>query len=248
MVGDRRCTNDTQKQERFDALAEQIKDEKRLKLNDKQLDVIKKLIEKSQFREATEYCRAVHAEMEALLSVARSNTGATKGAILYVTTEPCHNCTKHIICAGVTNVIFIEPYPKSLASELHADAMDLTSPESQPKNEKVKFLHYYGLAPNRYHDFFTITEEIKEKETGKYKVKSKEDQSNSPRFAVRIGKRTREIETDKTKIDYRDTTTLFELFCQLEMIKIVTTNQKLPSRHRIKNRTTKDRKNANKPN
>ena len=44
-----------------------------------------------------------HAEMEALLSCARSGV-STRGATLYSTTFPCHNCAKHIIAAGVARV------------------------------------------------------------------------------------------------------------------------------------------------
>lgn len=47
----------------------------------------------------TEYGRAVHAEMEALLSCARSGT-SSRGAHLFTTTFPCHNCAKHIVGAG----------------------------------------------------------------------------------------------------------------------------------------------------
>jgi deoxycytidylate deaminase len=70
----------------------------------------------------TEYGRAVHAEMDALLTCARSGVSPT-GAILYTTTFPCHNCTRHIVAAGIERVIYIEPYAKSRAEELHDDAI-----------------------------------------------------------------------------------------------------------------------------
>jgi deoxycytidylate deaminase len=70
----------------------------------------------------TEYGRAVHAEMDALLTCARSGVSPT-GAILYTTTFPCHNCTRHVIAAGIERVIYIEPYAKSRAEELHEDAI-----------------------------------------------------------------------------------------------------------------------------
>ena len=62
----------------------------------------------------TEYGRVVHAEMHALCDAARLGK-AIKGATLYCTTFPCHNCTKHILAAGIRRVVYIEPYPKSLA-------------------------------------------------------------------------------------------------------------------------------------
>jgi deoxycytidylate deaminase len=70
----------------------------------------------------SEFGRAVHAEMDALLTCARSGVSPT-GAILYTTTFPCHNCTRHIVAAGIERVIYIEPYAKSRAEELHDDAI-----------------------------------------------------------------------------------------------------------------------------
>jgi deoxycytidylate deaminase len=60
------------------------------------------------FFDITEFGRAVHAEMEALLACARSGRSA-RDAVLYTTTFPCHNCTRHIIAAGISKVIYIEP-------------------------------------------------------------------------------------------------------------------------------------------
>jgi deoxycytidylate deaminase len=48
----------------------------------------------------TEFGRAVHAEMEALLCCARSGVSPRFGS-LFTTTFPCHNCAKHIIAAGI---------------------------------------------------------------------------------------------------------------------------------------------------
>ena len=58
----------------------------------------------------------VHAEMEALLSCARSGVSPV-GGTLYSTTFPCHNCAKHIVAAGLRRVVYVEPYPKSRAVE-----------------------------------------------------------------------------------------------------------------------------------
>ncbi|WP_420243845.1 deaminase [Roseiterribacter gracilis] len=69
-----------------------------------------------------EFSRSVHAEMDALLAAGR--TGATTaGTRLFVTTFPCHYCARHIVAAGVKEVQFIEPYPKSKALSLHRDAI-----------------------------------------------------------------------------------------------------------------------------
>lgn len=90
-----------------------------------------------------EFSRSVHAEMEAIVSVARLGTGSTAGATLYTTTFPCHNCARHIVAAGVTTVYYVEPYSKSLALELHSDAITL----DENTRDKVRFLQYEGFAP-----------------------------------------------------------------------------------------------------
>jgi deoxycytidylate deaminase len=83
-----------------------------------------KTIRDSQFMDALEYGRIVHAEMSAIIDAARLGR-ALKGATLYCTTFPCHMCAKHIIASGIEKVVFLEPYPKSLASELHCDAIEI---------------------------------------------------------------------------------------------------------------------------
>ena len=96
----------------------------------------------SESKNLIEFSRSVHAEMEAIVSVARSGKGSTVGGTLYTTTFPCHSCARHIIAAGIKRVIFIEPYGKSLALDLHDDAITLTD-----ETDKVKFIQYEGFAP-----------------------------------------------------------------------------------------------------
>jgi len=99
----------------------------------------------------TEYSRAVHAEMEAILSCTRTR-GQTRGATLYSTTFPCHNCAKHIIGAGISRVVFIEPYPKSQALALHADSIAL----ERARADRVLFEPFIGLGPRRFMELFAI--------------------------------------------------------------------------------------------
>jgi len=107
--------------------------------------------------EITEYGRAVHAEMDALLTCARSGVSPT-GAILYTTTFPCHNCTRHIIAAGIERVIYIEPYAKSRAEELHEDAIVIEEKALMPNRgaRKVPFTHFVGVGPRKYFDLFSL--------------------------------------------------------------------------------------------
>ncbi|MGM0409135.1 MAG: deoxycytidylate deaminase [Bacillota bacterium] len=50
--------------------------------------------------------RAVHAEINAIIQAGKES----KGAILYVTHQPCINCCQAIIQAGIEKVIYINKY------------------------------------------------------------------------------------------------------------------------------------------
>jgi deoxycytidylate deaminase len=102
----------------------------------------------------TEFGRSVHAEMEAILSCARTGI-STVGATLYTTTFPCHNCTKHIVDAGIERVVYVEPYPKSKALKLHSDSIVVGSRKIEDATHVV-FEPFVGVAARRYLDLFSI--------------------------------------------------------------------------------------------
>ena len=118
--------------------------------NSSEAEFIRTKLDSSPITDITEYGRVVHAEMEALLACARLGI-ATSGTTLYCTTFPCHNCAKHIIAAGVTRVVYIEPYPKSRAIRHHADAIT----EKDDAN-LVQFVPFTGIGPKRYFDLFSM--------------------------------------------------------------------------------------------
>jgi deoxycytidylate deaminase len=99
----------------------------------------------------TEFGRAVHAEMAAILDAARRGQ-AIRGATLYTTTFPCHNCAKHIVGAGIGSVVYIAPYPKSLAEDLHPDSIEI-DPIDDPCDHVV-FRPFVGIAPLSYLPIF----------------------------------------------------------------------------------------------
>lgn len=111
----------------------------------------------TKLKQITEYGRAVHAEMEALLACARGGQ-SSRGATLYVTTFPCHNCARHIIAAGVTRVVYVEPYPKSRALELHNKDLVETAPSvmAPDDDDRVRFEPYLGIGPRRFLDHFSM--------------------------------------------------------------------------------------------
>jgi tRNA(Arg) A34 adenosine deaminase TadA len=112
-------------------------------------------VKSSMIMDVIEYGRMVHAEMNALTDAARRGS-ATKNATLYCTTFPCHICAKHIVASGVSRVVYLEPYPKSLAQELHADSISVDgSPRGRFSHYPVvKFEHFSGVTPRRYREFF----------------------------------------------------------------------------------------------
>lgn len=71
--------------------------------------------------ERHELCRGLHAEQNAIIQAAKHGTNID-GATLYCTTMPCIICTKMIINAGITRVIYGEGYADELAREMVAEA------------------------------------------------------------------------------------------------------------------------------
>jgi deoxycytidylate deaminase len=140
-------------------------DENRLKLLGAVEDTLKKLNIPSestkkimnefknsrQFKGIVEFSRAIHAEMDAIVSAARTSQIGLKNSTLYCTTYPCHNCARHIVAAGVKKVVYIEPYDKSFASTLHSDALS-SEDEGIPRSGKrvVLMEPFIGVSPKQY--------------------------------------------------------------------------------------------------
>lgn len=104
----------------------------------------------AQLMDLLEFGRMIHAEMSAICDAARTGR-SIRGATLYCTTFPCHMCAKHIVAAGVRRVVYIEPYPKSYAQQLHSDAIIVGRTKS---DKKVVFEPFIGISPFRYRDLF----------------------------------------------------------------------------------------------
>ncbi len=125
---------------------------------------LSKALRGSPLKDLTEFGRAVHAEMDALMASVRVGVSVRRGT-LYCTTFPCHNCSKHIVASGLNRVVFIEPYPKSRALELHGDAIVVqgassTSPSAgneQDSHQPVMFEPFRGIGPRKYLDLFSLT-------------------------------------------------------------------------------------------
>jgi cytidine deaminase len=109
-----------------------------------------------------EFTRCLHAEQAAIINAARGGV-TTQGATLYSTTFPCHECAKMIVGAGISEVHYIEPYPKSLVDRLFRNEID-TSPDilgddhEIQKGKKLPFFQFTGIAPRWYSQAFRAQE------------------------------------------------------------------------------------------
>ncbi|WP_417763936.1 deaminase [Shewanella sp.] len=147
-MGGGQCYNDLHKSHlelEFENILAEFKIENRA-------EIAKRLLEESKAKSIIEYSRAIHAEMAAIMAMARSSTNSTISKTLYCTTYPCHNCARHIVASGIKRVVYIEPYEKSLALDLHSDS--ICHPESGNSEGKVLFENFEGVSPKRYTKFF----------------------------------------------------------------------------------------------
>ncbi|WNK00449.1 anti-phage dCTP deaminase [Thalassospiraceae bacterium LMO-JJ14] len=103
-----------------------------------------------------EFGRIVHAEMNAICDAARRGLQIDK-ATLYTTVFPCHMCARHIISSGILRVVYIEPYPKSLAKELYPNAVRVDQ-DTTALDGAVAFEPFMGVAPRKFMGFFKAPE------------------------------------------------------------------------------------------
>jgi cytidine deaminase len=134
------------------------------------------ILKSSMVSELTEYTRTVHAEMAAITDAAQRGV-PTARCNLYSTTFPCHECTRHIIVAGVDRVVYVEPYPKSYAKEQHGDAIVVDS--RLKENHKIRFEPFVGVAPRQYMSLFALDGTKRKNEDGSVKLWSKHEATPS---------------------------------------------------------------------
>jgi deoxycytidylate deaminase len=127
------------------------KDFKRLSTPEKSA-TIAPLTKHTRYMQLIEFIRAVHAEMGALMDAA-SRGVPVRGCTMYITTFPCHECARNIIAAGIARVVYIEPYAKSLALELHSNAIQL---DTDADADKIPFVPFLGVAPRNFSDIFAM--------------------------------------------------------------------------------------------
>ncbi len=147
---------------------------------------VQKIIGDSRVKDLIEFSRAVHAEMHAILGASRVAGDRVVGGKLYVTTYPCHSCARHIVAAGISEVHYIEPYRKSLATKLHSDSLT----EVMGSGDKMRLLQFDGVAPRRFIDLFEATNR---KEQGALRLKSRDHASPSTHVSLKAIPRLEEV-------------------------------------------------------
>jgi deoxycytidylate deaminase len=111
------------------------------------------ILKDAQLMNVLEFGRVVHAEMSEITDAARRGL-SVQDATLYCTTFPCHICAHHIISSGINRVVYIEPYPKSMAQRLYPEA--ISSESQRATKEQAIFEPFLGVSPRRYTDLFEI--------------------------------------------------------------------------------------------
>ena len=163
------CSNTREQNVIIDSLIAEVPELNRL-------DPIRKNQLKDELREGRvgdllEFSRAVHAEMDAVIAAARNGV-STVGTRLFVTTFPCHYCARGLVAAGVDEVQYVEPYPKSQALALHADAITVDAKDRKQERgrRKVLFCAFTGVAPRLYRRAFLKDRDLKNSKTGEFKI------------------------------------------------------------------------------
>ncbi|MBZ5528867.1 MAG: deoxycytidylate deaminase [Acidobacteriia bacterium] len=123
-----------------------------------QIEQISPILKQTRYMQLIEFIRAVHAEMSALVDAARRGVSVADST-MYVTTFPCHECARNIVAAGIARVVYIEPYAKSLALELHENSIQL---DVDTDSMKIPFMPFLGVSPRNYSNIFEMSERKKD--------------------------------------------------------------------------------------
>jgi len=104
-----------------------------------QTDIKEKVMDKVKFLEK---CRALHAEENAILNIAKfGSSSALIGSTLYTTTYPCNLCANKIAQVGIKKIVYFEPYPVQEAKKILDSA-------------KVEQEMFEGITFNAYFEVF----------------------------------------------------------------------------------------------
>lgn len=101
---------------------------------------------KSSFKKfkILDYCRALHAEENAIVNVARMGISfPMERATLYTTTYPCNLCANKIAQVGIKHIVYFEPYPMEEAKKILEE-------------HKIQQVPFDGITYNGYFKFMEV--------------------------------------------------------------------------------------------
>ncbi|WP_034602887.1 anti-phage dCTP deaminase [Maridesulfovibrio frigidus] len=162
------CRSSIEINKLLDTIYNQLRETKAI-LPETEKDDFCNTLKKAGISGLIEFSRAIHAEMEAILSAARTAKNGLNGGTIYVTTYPCENCVKHILAVGIKRLVYIEPYPKSRAKDFFEDFIVDDNGEPLPE-DKLVFSQFTGISPQAYALLFKKWFERKDK-SGNYKTR-----------------------------------------------------------------------------
>ena len=91
------------------------------------------------------HTRSLHAEENAFLQLAKHGTRLTEGCVLYSTASPCELCSKKAFQLGISEVVYVDPYPGiSLEQIFH----------SGDHNKRPKVTLFSGAIGAAYHRLY----------------------------------------------------------------------------------------------
>ncbi|MBC8432757.1 MAG: hypothetical protein H8D96_12665 [Desulfobacterales bacterium] len=90
-----------------------------------------------------EYCRALHAEENAILQSAKIGGMPIGNGTIYTTTYPCELCAKKLYQIGIRTIYYTEPYPESISEQVFLE--DGTKIIERIAFEGVKSYSYFRL-------------------------------------------------------------------------------------------------------
>lgn len=99
-----------------------------------------------------EFCRALHAEENAILQTAIIGGIGIRNGIIYTTTFPCELCAKKIYQSGIKKVVYTEPYPESLSHDVFF----------QDGLRTIELVQFEGVKSHSYYRLFKSTINKKE--------------------------------------------------------------------------------------
>lgn len=122
------------------------------KLNSVQKETLAQDIQKGLNVKMMQYCRALHAEENAILQTSVIGGMGVAGGIIYATVFPCELCAKKIYQANIRKVIYTEPYPRSISKDVFF----------QDGTRKIEFEQFEGVKSQSYFRLYKATIDKKE--------------------------------------------------------------------------------------